>query len=224
MSEHLPLIMLPGMGADARMFLAQQMAFPQLQVATWVTPEPRESLAHYAGRMVEQLSPGPECFLGGASFGGVVALEMACLIHPRACILIGSMRDADGLPTYFRRLKCMSGLIRCAPAVAQLGLWTVGSVLGAVNRGVLRQLSEADGRFLSWAIRALLDWNPSPGTLHLTIAQIHGGRDRLLPLRLTHPDQELPGAGHLLSITHAKDVNDFIRCRIVEAGGTGVGP
>jgi pimeloyl-ACP methyl ester carboxylesterase len=198
------------MGADARMFRAQQLAFPQLEVATWIAPEPRESLTHYAGRMVERYSPGRDCFIGGASFGGVAALEMACLIQPRACILIGGLRDRAGLPHSYRWLKGMSGVTRCAPPAARLGLWTIGFALGTVSRGVLRQLSEADGRFLSWATRALLDWQPSPGVDKLNVVQIHGDRDWLLPLRLNCAERIVPQAGHLLSITHPAEVNDFI--------------
>ncbi len=162
MSEPPPLVLLPGMGADHRMFAPQQLAFPQLEVPAWITPEPRESLAHYAERLAAGLSLTKECFLGGASFGGVVALEMACLVQPRACFLIGSLREPNDLPTSYRRLRSLTGLTRWTPAAAWCGLWTLGFALSGIQRGVLRQLSEADGRFLSWATRALLDWNPSP--------------------------------------------------------------
>lgn len=208
--ERIPLMLLPGMGADARMFQAQQLAFPQLVVPTWIAPEPRESLTHYAVRMAERCSPGGDCFIGGASFGGVVALEMACLIQPRACILIGSLRDPAGLPHTYRWLKSMSGVTHCAPTAARVGLWTIGFALGSVSRGILRQLSDADGRFLSWATRALLDWQPSPGVSKLNVVQIHGDRDWLLPLRLCCADRIVPQAGHLLSITHPQEMNDSI--------------
>lgn len=211
MSEQMPLILLPGMGADARMFRAQQLAFPQLHVFNWITPEPRESLSHYAARMVERLSPGRDCFLGGASFGGVVALEMACLIHPRTCFLIGSLRDSVGLPASYRRFKSISGLMLGVPIVARLGLRAMGFALGPVSCGILRQLSEANGRFLHWATRALLEWQPSSEISRLSIAQIHGANDWLLPSRLTCAERIVPQAGHLLSVTHPAEVNEFIR-------------
>lgn len=210
MFESVPLILLPGMGADSRMFRAQQLAFPQLVVPTWIAPEPRESLAHYASRMVERYSASTDCLIGGASFGGVVALEMACLIQPRACFLIGSLRDPAGLPRTFQWFKSMSGVTRYAPAAARLGLWTIGFALGSVSRGVLRQLSEADGTFLSWAMRALLEWQPSPEVTNLNVVQIHGDRDWLLPVSLSRADRTIQSAGHLLSITHPEEVNDFI--------------
>lgn len=215
MSEHKPLILLPGMGADARMFPEQQLAFPHLEIPRWIKPEPHESLSHYAARMVEQIPPRRGGFLGGASFGGVVALEMSCLLQPEACLLIGSLRDPQALPAAYRRLRGITGLTRWAPALGWLGLWTVGFVWRSRSLRVLRQLSDADGRFLSWATRALLDWTPSPGIAGLRVFQIHGGRDWVLPARLTQAEHIIPDAGHLLSLTHSAEVNEFLRSHIV---------
>jgi predicted esterase len=72
-----PLILFAGMGADERLFAPQREAFPQLVVPKWIEPVPGESLAEYARRFAEYVDPGVECYVGGASFGGFVALEVA---------------------------------------------------------------------------------------------------------------------------------------------------
>jgi len=94
----IPLILFPGMGADARLFAPQRAAFPQLIVPTWIKPERGESLAAYAERCARQIDPGEECFVGGASFGGFVAVEAARHLRAKACFLIGSARGPDELP------------------------------------------------------------------------------------------------------------------------------
>jgi pimeloyl-ACP methyl ester carboxylesterase len=43
------------------------------------------------------------------------------------------------------------------------------------------------------------------------VRHIHGDRDHLLPHRLTQPDVLVPGAGHLMVMTHPEAVNDFLR-------------
>jgi hypothetical protein len=43
MADPLPLILLPGMGADARLFAAQKLAFPALVVPPWLPPQPGET-------------------------------------------------------------------------------------------------------------------------------------------------------------------------------------
>ena len=71
------LIMLPGLGADERLFEPQRAAFPGLEVPPWLPHEPEESLDAYARRMAATIWPSEHFYIGGASFGGMVALEMA---------------------------------------------------------------------------------------------------------------------------------------------------
>ncbi len=209
------LLLLPGMGADARMFRPQQQAFPELQVAKWIPPEPRETLAHYAERLAERVILSPDAYLGGASFGGVVALEMAALLPVKKCILIGSLRSPAGLRWIYPKLRHLSGLSAFGPRSAQASLWMAGALCGPAFRGILRQLAAADGRFLSWASRALLEWTPSASVANVSISQIHGQRDWLLPARFSQADLIVPGAGHLLSLTHGREVNQFIETQVI---------
>src|SRR5262245_58908450 len=71
----LPLLLLPGMAADARLFEGQLAQFPTLRVPSWIDPLPGESLRAYATRFARVVDPGVPCIVGGASFGGVVALN-----------------------------------------------------------------------------------------------------------------------------------------------------
>lgn len=204
------LILLPGMGADERMFAPQRSAFSNLRVVKWLTPERLESVNHYAGRLAEVLGDPGDAVIGGASFGGIVALEIAAVLPVKKCLLIGSLRSPDGLRPSYRYLKCLSRLTAFAPICAQASLVMLGSLSGADLKGIVRQLADAGSRFLNWAIRALLSWTPSPGVSRVNIRQIHGARDWLLPARLSQSDLIVPQAGHLLSVTHSQVVNDFI--------------
>ena len=49
-------------------------------------------------------------------------------------------------------------------------------------------------------------WFPSLDS----VAKVHGSRDRLIPRRRIRPDAVVPGAGHLVNLTHAEVVNRFI--------------
>lgn len=206
-----PLVLIPGMGADARLFLPQQAAFPQLKVATWITPDRHESLPEYAGRMASAHGVAPGSVLGGASFGGVVALEMACLIRPQACLLIGSLRSPLGLRPGYRLLGPVSGLVGFAPRVARWVRNWRGIGYSAAMASVVEQVADADPRFLRWATRALLKWRPSPEIASLKIYQIHGSADRLLPANRSQSDHFIDRAGHLLTLSHPNEVNEFLR-------------
>src|SRR5262245_55843221 len=92
-TDNVPLILLSGMAADERLFEPQRVAFPDLRVPAWIDPLPGESLRGYAARLARRIDPGRPCLVGGASFGGMVALEMAPHLQADACVLIGSVRS-----------------------------------------------------------------------------------------------------------------------------------
>jgi len=212
MATRMPIILLSGMAADGSLFAPQREEFPQLVAPSWIDPLPQESLRHYAGRLARFLDPGCPCIVGGASFGGIVALEMASQLRAEACVLISSVRSPAEFPWWYRLLRPAS---RLNPA-------TLGSVAGRVAelsasslpRGAarrLRRLSEPNAAFLRWASWAVLGWQPSPGVRNVRVLQIHGDADRTFPVRFTRPDVVVAGGGHLLTLTHPKIVNQFLQ-------------
>ncbi len=220
----LPLILLPGMGGDARMFRPQLAALANATVPAWIEPQRGEGLAAYAARMARAVDPGGACFVGGSSFGGMVAVEMVRhLAAARACFLIGSIRSPREFPLRIRFLRPWLGRVAgrvpdLAPACAKALRLILPPRLATATRSMLEQLADTDRPFFRWAAMAALRWEPSPEPLAVPIAHIHGDRDRILPHRLTRPDVLVRGAGHLLSMTHAEEVNEFLRAGMQKYG------
>jgi pimeloyl-ACP methyl ester carboxylesterase len=213
-----PIILLSGMAADERLFAPQRAAFPALRVAAWLPPRRGEALPAYAARMARALDPGRPCLVGGASFGGIVALEMAPLLRADACVLIGSVRSPEELPWRWRALRPLAALGpealgTLALCVARLaGPWLS---CGTVRR--LLRLARPEAAFVRWAICALLQWRPSPAARRVRVFQVHGGADRTLPVRLTRPQVVVPAGGHALTLTSARAVNEFLRQCVARA-------
>ena len=210
MPEADPLILLPGMGADARMFALLRSGLPQLVTPNWIEPDRNEPLAVYARRLARAVDPGRPCFVGGASLGGVIALEMAVSLKARACFLIGSMRSPDGLPWRLKALRPLTPLTGLLPWFTWLIPPLVGAAFGPFARDIAQQLADADARFMRWASQAVLSWKPSPEVAGVQVLQIHGDHDRVLPIGRTSPDCIVPGAGHLLSVTHPIVTSEFL--------------
>jgi pimeloyl-ACP methyl ester carboxylesterase len=215
-SGELPLILLSGMGADERVFAPQKAAFPKLIVPRWIEPHTNESLADYARRLARVVDPGGPCVVGGASFGGFVAMEMARHLQARACVLIGSARSPAELPVRIRALRALAPLCRWVPFEVVTRLVGVaadvcGGLSAPATRQFARQVATADAGFLRWATRAVLTWRPSGGPAAPRIFHIHGSRDRTLPARRVRPDVLIDGGGHVITLTHPADVNEFLR-------------
>jgi len=218
-----PLILLPGMGADRRLFGDQIAALDKVVVPDWIAPEPRDTLVSYAARMARGVDPGVPCCVGGASFGGMVALEMAPYLQAKACFLIGSVRSPDELPWRARMLTPAAWLVpawslrvagRAAPTIIALA----GRLMRPATQSTLRQFADADARFVRWASLAILRWKRPAQTASVPVFQIHGDRDPVLPHRLTRPDVLVRGGGHLLSMTFPDAVNEFLETRMRALG------
>ncbi|QDU31134.1 Alpha/beta hydrolase family protein [Anatilimnocola aggregata] len=211
-ADPLPLILFSGLAADASVFAPQKLAFPQLVVPRWLKPERRETLTSYCERVAAEIRPNTRCVLGGASFGGIIALEMAQYLNPLAVVLIGSVRGPSELPRRVCFWRPFRSLVPLAPVTPFQ--WSAGKVSLLQQwwphfAGVARQFSQADADVFRWSVRQLLAWQNAP-VVDCPVFQIHGQFDRVLPARLTRPDVVVPG-GHVISLTHSQAVNEFLR-------------
>jgi pimeloyl-ACP methyl ester carboxylesterase len=210
------LILLPGLGADRRLLDPQRAAFPQLVVPPWIPPRKNESLPQYAARMAETVTPSRDVplVLGGVSFGGMLAYEMARYLKPDAVVLIASCRKRESLRPIYAPGPWLLSLL---PAQ----IWGVAKLL---SRPVLRimhptsvakrelliaMFKDADSRFMHWILQAIFRWQPTP-LEGIPVFQIHGGRDPLIPARRVEADVVIPNGGHMINLTHADEVNAFL--------------
>jgi pimeloyl-ACP methyl ester carboxylesterase len=214
--EFVDLILLPGLGADHRQFEPQRAEFPELVVPPWIASRPRESLPDYAARMGSTIPHGPNVLLGGSSFGGMVACEMARHVRPAAVVLIGSCRSPRAIRPVLRRLRPIVPLVpatslRVAKCLAPAGV-RVLSRLGPEQRKLcVAMFRDADPRFVKWGAWAILQWQRSPPLDGIPVRQIHGARDRIIWAARVQADELIPDGGHLINMTHAGQVNRFLR-------------
>jgi pimeloyl-ACP methyl ester carboxylesterase len=208
------LVMLPGMAADERLFEPQRRVFPRLLVPPWIEPLPCELLPAYAGRMARLVEPSGPSLVGGASFGGLVALEMAVHLGLSSCVLIASVRTPSEMPWRLRALRPLAwlGPGRLGSAAGWASRWSAPALRpgNARRLGRLGATTPRSG-FLRWACWAALRWRPSPATRRVRVWQIHGSADRTFPLRSARPDVIVRGGGHLLPLTHPGEVNAFLQ-------------
>lgn len=203
--------MLSGMAADERLFASQLARFPNLRVQPWVQPLPGESLRRYASRLARLVDPDRPCIVGGASFGGIVALEMAPHLRALGCVLIGSVRAPTELPWRWRGLSPLAALRpdRLALLARSMAHWGKGVLAESTVRRWQR-LSRPEAAFVRWAMCAVVRWHARPATQRVRVFQIHGALDRTLPVALTRPDVIVPAGGHALTLFSPEAVNAFL--------------
>jgi len=215
MNNRVQLILLPGMGADERLFAPQRAALPQMIVPRWIAPEDGETLPQYAARMAQTVPVEPPMVLGGCSLGGMVAYEMARYLSPAAVVLIGSCRTRQGVRGLFRSLHALAERLPvrafdAAKPLAPIALATVMRLTPPQKMLCAAMFKEADSRFMKWALSAILSWEPQP-VEGPPVFHIHGAKDLLIPARDVVADELVPDGGHLVNLTHSEEVNAFVR-------------
>ena len=212
-----PLILFSGLGADASIFQPQLNAFPELIVPEWSPLRDQEGFQSYCKRLAEQIDPGCPCVIGGASFGGMVAMEVAQHLDAQACLLIGSIRNERQLPLRIRALRPIGFGVALLPVTwlqraAALSARFAPAATPIQITTAMQQFSGADPTLIRWSARQILRWKAPK--IPIPIFRIHGERDHIFPIRHTTPDEVVHGGGHIISLTHARQVNLFLRVHL----------
>ncbi|MEZ6192433.1 MAG: alpha/beta hydrolase [Phycisphaerales bacterium] len=225
MKRYIParIVLFPGLGADPRMFDRQKRRFgDDLQCPAWLQPEAGESFEAYARRWAEELKPEPgddrPLFLGGVSFGGMVALRIAEFLKPKAVILIGSCRSRQARPPRWRVARRIGNMIPDVllgrRTMALGGLWvSLLDQLDSEHRSLLiRMGADSDPRLVRWSGHACADWDFDEHTRQgfPPVHQIHGRHDAIIPLHAGDPDTVIHDGRHILHFSHPHTVERFI--------------
>ena len=210
-------ILLPGMGADERVFGPQRAYGFEFEAPQMPVPKPEEDMPAYAARLKKMLDLTGPCVVGGMSFGGMVASELAMICPARCAILIATCRANSAIPRYYWWVNRLArfvpdGLVRMRCGASSRIMGKLES-LDAEQQELIRLMSASvPVPFLRGAGRMILNWAGRP-TLPCLSRHIHGEADVIIPLKGVLPDEVVPGGGHLINLTHAEQVNRFIeRC------------
>lgn len=206
------LYMIPGTGTDWRMYTPQMEQFGNLQVPQWLPPmELKEPLESYARRLAAKIDVTSGYVLGGVSLGGMIAQQMALSLKPQALILISTCSTYKSLPLLWR----ISGKItRLLPDIAVKFLFFLLSKM--VSAAKLRRkeiyarmLREMPPQLVRWQSGAATQWELER-KVSVPVYQLHGGKDPIIPVKNIAGAAVIRDGGHLINITHEKEVNAFI--------------
>jgi pimeloyl-ACP methyl ester carboxylesterase len=197
-------IILPGMGADANMYPKKQyQSLQDVLFVNWPKYDGEKSLEAVAQKIIDQYKIGSKMVVGGSSFGGMVAIEIAKILGLKKVILIGSATS----PGYINPLlQKLSNLSEITP-VKIIQVFT-----GKVNRysrnDLLKMFEESESEFIKAMCKALFKWE-GLGNFNGDISQIHGEKNLIIfpPKKYA---RIIPNGGHLISMSHAEEVANFI--------------
>jgi pimeloyl-ACP methyl ester carboxylesterase len=209
---------LSGLGADERIF-AKLKLDPQLNVKyiKWIRPKKKESIRHYAGRLLPQIDTSEPFQLVGLSFGGVIASEIATITCPQQVTLISSMSTGVPLAKFY---QVMIKFLLLSPLSAPLLKWPnkityryFGADSPELKKLLKNILHDTDSKFLKWALTRMSGWDRKEPVENLY--HIHGTADKLIPVLIVKPDIIIEGGGHLMVYAQAEQVSKILNDRLL---------
>lgn len=198
-------IILPGMGADSRMYNAPSYRnLSGVLFADWFQYRNEQTISDAAKRIIEQHDITEKNIIGGSSLGGMVAAEIANQIKVEKLILIGSTLTPLNVNPV---LKALSKLANIAPV--NLTQTFAGKISRSLENELIEMFSKAESAFIRAMCRAIFEWegNSEP---NCKVCQIHGAKDKLIyPPK--HSSKIIEDGGHLIAVTHSNIVSNFIK-------------
>ncbi|MEL7146472.1 MAG: alpha/beta hydrolase [Bacteroidota bacterium] len=203
------IYLIPGLGADSRLF--ENYRFPGFttHVLEWITPTKKETLTSYAQRMSKAITE-EHCFILGVSFGGMIAVEIGRIKPFARIILLSSVASYQHIPT-FTRWTASSGAIRLLPDwllqnPGRIASWLFG-VTTSEGRHMLKEImGDTPPSFTRWAVSAIGRWRGQ--SIQNQKLCVHGRSDLVLP-SASEVDHLLPG-GHFIVFDSSTVINDLI--------------
>lgn len=204
------IYLLPGLGADERLFQYLNLGDHEIIPIHWITPTSDDTIENYAAKIALQIS-GTDNVLIGQSFGGLIAVEIGKIMSFKKIILISSMVSCDELPRRYRFMAQLRLHKIITPHILKRShrlLNWVMSPADQLRRKLLGEmLRDSEDKFMSWAIEVALSWKNR--TVPANIVCIHGDADKILPLR--RAEYVIKGGGHLIVADRADEVSAAIK-------------
>src|SRR5262245_7183898 len=159
------LVLFPGLAADGRAFEPQRIAFPDLEVPPWLMPLREERLEDYSRRMAQQIKADERpLFLGGFSFGAIVALEAARHLPAAGVFLIGGGLSHRMITWPFRWMCHVAPLVPLplVPLVLKffpLALDIIEKLSDEQKGLYVRMSRETPPAMIRWGAAAMMEWD-----------------------------------------------------------------
>ncbi len=197
---------LPGMGADHRMYPAPWQTLPGSRFHDWPDHAGEASITAVARRVIAEAGIADGDTLVGSSLGGIVACEIAGLRRLDRLFLLGSGKNRGEI----------SGLLAALHPLASLApIDFLRRAAGKIPHDLAAMFHDSDPAFIRAMCQAVFDW-PGLDETRITPLRIHGRHDHVFPLP-PGIDLVLEG-GHVIATTHAVECVAFVQGQLAPAG------
>ena len=205
--------LIPGLGADSRMFKYQADLGDDFIPMDWIEHEKGETMASYAKRFSELIDTSQPFSILGVSMGGILAIELNKIIKPEKVILISSIKNKNERPCTSKIAKALHLYPFISGFAFKAITYVVVSLFGLMKKEhsdlFKTMLKDADPGFMRWALIRLIVWDNTEEFDN--VIHIHGDSDAVFPMRSFDNTIRIKGGNHFMIANRYDEVNTLIR-------------
>jgi pimeloyl-ACP methyl ester carboxylesterase len=218
MSHDLHVYLIPGMGADRRLYSRMNIAHGNVRVLEWQPHRNARNLEEYAHIMAEKIDTKRNVIVG-SSMGGMMAVELSRIVKPLSTILLSAPTGRHQFPPLLKAVHRtrLSSLLR--PHQIMKASWLADTFMGfrnAEERELFHSMLRSNGpEFIHFSLKAVLGWQntrPPEGDF----IQILGDRDKLFTPKRIPDAMVLAGGGHFTAFEKAEELSGIINRYLLE--------
>lgn len=211
------LYLIPGLGADHRLFGKLDLSGHTVHYLDWPTMPAGSTMTEYAKALAAQVDTTRPHVLIGVSMGGMVAQELAALTKPVKVIIISSWKGPQEMPRQIRLLRGTHPERILTPMILKQTLpiarWQMG-IESPEDIALFDQLITVHNiDQLKGQINACVTWT-GPGEPVEHVVHIHGDHDRLMPIANVKDARIVTGGSHFMVFNKAKEVGELLRSEL----------
>lgn len=206
------IFLIPGLGADSRIYGRLKFDGHEAVYIDWVEPEPTDTLATYAAKLIDKYQITDGCVLVGNSLGGMLAIEMAKIIRADKVILISSIKSVAESPAYFKLFRALPVQKIIPPKFFTDLDFLLELIFGQMekeDRELFKDmLKKCSPEFLQWAMGAVLNWDNT--IVPDNVFEISGDKDMVFPYKNLKDAEIIQGGTHIMIYDMPGEVNEFL--------------
>jgi pimeloyl-ACP methyl ester carboxylesterase len=199
---------IPGLGCTKDLFQNIRVPNHELVVLNWPQTKPSESLKAYAKKFLPQINTNEKVSLIGVSFGGMICSELIELIETDKVVLISSTKNKKQFPFLLKFLKVIPLYYFLTNYFFTTGGQLKRRLLGFddyYSKLFTDMMSSMRPNYFRHAINTIVNWQRTEN--NPKIIQIHGTKDRLMPVSLINAKYIIKDGSHAMVLTRAEEIN-----------------
>lgn len=206
------VFLIPGLGADKRIYKNIKLNNANITYTDWFEPEPDDTLSSYAQKLIDQYHITAGSVVIGNSLGGMIAVEIANKIKLKNVVLISSIKTVDEEPFYFSFFRWFP-IYRLIPGslFTRMGLLITplfGKMYSVDAYLFNSMLQNTSPKFVKWAMGAALKWKNK--TIPSNLYHIIGDKDLIFNYKKIKNATIVKSGTHIMVFDKAKEINQLL--------------